>query len=75
MTKKFYKFSEDEDTVYGAHLSFNEAAAEIDPEDDYSSVLVTDENDIIIEVHRYSAGAFDNDTDSPYMGMDIDEVG
>lgn len=74
MTKTFYVFSEENDTRQGPFPAFYVASEEIDDDDDYSYVFAV-EDGRIIEVHHFCGGAFDNDTDSAYLGMNIEDVG
>lgn len=74
MAREYYHFSEEDDTSYGPYPTFDEAVAHVEEDDIYSSIFVVEDDDIV-EVHTYDDGTFDEDSDSPYLGMSIDAVG
>lgn len=77
MAEEFYVFSEEYDTSTGPFKTFDLAAEEID-EDDRFSCVFTVEDGVITEVHFYCPDAegeeFQRD-DSPYEGMNVEDVG
>lgn len=75
---QFYTFSEDTDTSSGPFDSFNLAAETIDGDDPFSMVFVVDNGtieDVYIHVPEAPEGEKFEQIDSPYEGLDIEDVG
>lgn len=79
MAVEFYVFSEEYDTKSEAFAKFEDAVDSID-EDDRFSCIFTVEDGVITDCHDHVVGAdegeeFQRNSDSPYLGMNIEEVG
>lgn len=75
MPDTFYHHSEEYDTVSGPFTTLTEAA-EHDTPDVFTTILVVDENGKIVDAYSYDPDENIWDvTDSPYEGMNVEDVG
>ena len=79
MATEFYVFSEEDDTSYGPFKTFDLATEEVD-DDDHYAMIFTVVDGVIDDCHEHIVDAddgeeFERNSDCPYLGMNIDEVG